>query len=405
MPFSAQKTTTDCASSPTWRQNARRRLLQWYRQNARDLPWRRTVDPYAIWVSEIMLQQTQVATVEGYFSRFLTSFPSVAALAAAEETTVLRLWEGLGYYRRARQMHAAAKIVVAQHSGKFPSNMHALWQLPGIGRYTAGAILSIAFDQSAPILEANTVRLLCRLLAFRGDPHSTIGQQLLWQAAENFLTKRGSGELNQALMELGSLICTPREPKCDECPLRALCPTWHGRWQAEIPAPRRQPVVENVQEAAVVIVRRGKILLRKCGSAERWAGLWDFPRFLLPRPANRQKTIKPRLPVAPHRRAEIIDHVWQMTNVKITQPKYIVTLRHSVTRFRITLECFIAQCDRAGKLRSSRKSTAGQGELQWIEPAALNDYPLSVTGRKLARLIQEHGIGKNRRTKRVVACD
>ncbi len=165
--------------------------MAWFQRNARDLPWRETRDPYAIWVSEIMLQQTQVATVVPYFERFLTHFPSVSRLAAADEHDLLRLWEGLGYYRRARQMHSAAKKIIAD-CGVFPRDIHAIRALPGVGRYTAGAIASFAFDAREPILEANTIRLFSRLLAYRDDTASAAGQDLLWQAAETILPRRSS---------------------------------------------------------------------------------------------------------------------------------------------------------------------------------------------------------------------
>src|SRR5262249_34111203 len=204
-------------------QTLRRRLLTWYATHRRDLPWRRSRDPYLVWISEIMLQQTQVATVRDYFERFMRTYPDVESLAAADETDVLRLWEGLGYYRRARQLHAAAKKVVAEFGDEFPSNPDALQKLPGIGRYTAGAIASIAFDRRAAILEANTIRLLSRLIAYRGNPHSQVGQRPLWRVAEEILPQARVAEFNQALMEVGSLICTPSEPKCPECPLSVVC--------------------------------------------------------------------------------------------------------------------------------------------------------------------------------------
>ena len=166
--------------------------LAWYADHARDLPWRKSRDPYRVWVSEIMLQQTQVATVRDYFERFVAAFPDVHALAAADERQVLRLWEGLGYYRRARQLHAAAKKVVAEHGGEFPRDVDALQELPGIGRYTAGAIASIAFDQRAPILEANTIRLLSRLIAYRDDPLNAAGQRVLWQTPTTSCRRRTS---------------------------------------------------------------------------------------------------------------------------------------------------------------------------------------------------------------------
>lgn len=191
-----------------------RRLLAWFRRSARTLPWRGTRDPYRIWVSEIMLQQTQVVTVVAYYQRFLARFGDVYSLAAAPEVEVLRHWEGLGYYRRARQMHQAAQLVVERHDGQLPRDSHSLRALPGIGRYTAGAILSIAHDAGEPILEANTIRLLSRLAAYREDPTRGAGQKFLWSLAEQLLPRRQAGLFNQALMELGATICTPRAPRC-----------------------------------------------------------------------------------------------------------------------------------------------------------------------------------------------
>jgi len=227
------KTAVHQTSLPdtAWKQAFRRRLLAWFKRNARDLPWRRTRDPYAVWVSEIMLQQTQVVTVIDYFNRFLQTFPTIAALAAAPEEQVLRLWEGLGYYRRARQLHRAAQVIVREHDGKFPRTIDAVRSLPGIGRYTAGAILSIAFDAREPILEANTFRLYSRLLAYCGDPRGREGEKLLWEFASESLPNKGAGTLNQALMELGATVCTPRLPRCEVCPVVQLCPTFKAGLQ------------------------------------------------------------------------------------------------------------------------------------------------------------------------------
>jgi A/G-specific adenine glycosylase len=382
MPTTLPAQSKNKSFSPKSRRALRRLLLAWYRRHARDLSWRKTRDPYAIWISEIMLQQTQVATVERYFPKFLQAFPTMDRLAAADQQQVLRHWEGLGYYRRARQLHAAAKQMVAEHGGQFPADVESLRSLPGIGRYTAGAILSIAFDVSAPILEANTVRLLSRLVGFRGDTSSREGQQLLWRTAEELVPSSHCGQFNQALMELGSLICTPRDPQCPHCPLSTVCAAYQKNLQNEIPAPRQKPLVENVREAAVVIVRRGKILLRQCAAGQRWAGLWDFPRFPF------DKLIKPSPRgglVAPDK--TIINSVRQLTGMTIVEPQHFVTLRHSVTRFRITLDCFTATCNAAPPRRTANSAT--NGKTRWVKSAELDDYPLSTTGRKLARLWQE----------------
>lgn len=352
-----------------WKQAFRRRLLSWFRQHARDLEWRRSRDPYRVWISEIMLQQTQVGTVTSYFSKFIAAFPTVEALAAAREQQVLRLWEGLGYYRRARQLHRAAAVIVREYGGRFPQDPEAVRRLPGIGRYTAGAILSIAFDAHEPIVEANTLRLLSRLLAYRGDPRTTAGQKLLWQFAEELLPRCGSGIFNQALMELGALVCTPREPACGGCPVRGLCPTHREGLQHVVPRAKSPPRIEQVREAAVVVRRRGRVLLVERQPGERWAGLWDFPRFPLDLADNGQQ------------RQVLIESVAELTGVVCRPRELLTTLKHGVTRFRITLDCHAADYERVIFGKSARAKTA------WVAPDELKQYPLSVTGRKLARLI------------------
>lgn len=352
-----------------WLRNFRRRLLVWYAKHARDLPWRRDRDPYQVWVSEVMLQQTQVETVKPYFARFTERFPTVAELADAHEQDVLRLWEGLGYYRRARGLHAAAKQIVSEHGGLFPSDVQTLQTLPGIGRYTAGAIASIAFDKRAPILEANTIRLLTRLIAYDGDPTSSAGQKRLWAVAEELLPTKRIAEFNQALMELGSLVCTPKEPNCKQCPVEALCvANQRGCVESLKPTTKKQQFTE-VREAAVVVWNGGEVLVRQCPPNERWAGLWDFPRF----------AIDSEGPLFAQN--EIVAKVRQMTGVECTPGPLLKTLKHGVTRFRITLDCY--QAERVGgRLRSTAKAP-----VRWVTPNDLTDLPLSVTGRKLAKLI------------------
>jgi A/G-specific adenine glycosylase len=346
-----------------------RRLLAWFQKNARDLPWRRTRDPYRIWVSEIMLQQTQVSTVVPYYERFLARFPAVAALAAADEQEVLRLWEGLGYYRRARQMHRAARVIALEHHGVFPRDASVVRSLPGIGRYTAGAILSIAHNARLPILEANTVRLFCRLSAYRDDPLRSAGQKHLWALAEKLLPKKGSGTFNQALMELGSQICTPAAPRCGVCPVRALCPTHRLGAHESIPLPPQKTAYEEVHEAAMIVWRGGRVLMRRCASGERWAGLWDFPRFAVS---------KKRGPALHH---ELMEKVRNLTGVRIQGSERFTTLKHGVTRFRITLDCHEAEF--VSSVKRSRSP-----DLQWVRPTELGELPLSVTGRKLSRLLE-----------------
>lgn len=351
-----------------WRQRFRRRLNSWFARHARDLPWRNTCDPYAIWISEIMLQQTQVVTVVDYYQRFLAAFPIVAALAAADEQHVLRLWEGLGYYRRARQLHRAAKVIVQEHGAQFPRDPAAILALPGIGRYTAGAIASIAFDARTPILEANTVRLFARLIALREDSTKSKAQQLLWSLSAALLPRKRVGLFNQALMELGSEVCNPRSPRCDQCPVFSLCRTAHQGLQEEIPAAKRKMQYEKLLEAAVVVRLNGAVLLRRCALEERWAGLWDFPRF--------QVTV--RRGIALLRQLE--QGVHERTGVSIQAGRQLAVIQHGVTRFRITLLCHEADW-RCGDITGE--------QLQWVPLGQLQAYPLNATGRKISGLLSE----------------
>ena len=353
------------------KQVLRRRLFAWYAIHARDLPWRRSRDPYRIWISEVMLQQTQVATVRDYFARFVRALPDVRNLVAADEQQVLRLWEGLGYYRRARQLHAAAKRVVDEHGGELPRTVALLQTLPGIGRYTAGAIASFAFGQPAPIVEANTIRLLSRLIGYRDDPSNAAGQQLLWLTAEELLPRKNVSQFNQALMELGSLVCTPLSPKCDACPLATICTARALGLQNEIPKAKARPQTTDLREAAVVVRKNGRVLIRQCGATERWAGLWDFPRFAL--------DAEGPLFAAD----EIVAKVHALTGVTCTPGPLVKTLKHGVTRFRITLDCYRAE-HVSGRLKSANGT-----DVRWAEVAKLSDYPLNTTGRKIARLVNE----------------
>ncbi|MBX3415373.1 MAG: A/G-specific adenine glycosylase [Pirellulales bacterium] len=357
-------------ASHAWKRQLRRRLLAWFERHARDLPWRRTRDPYRVWVSEIMLQQTQVATVANYFPRFIEAFPTIASLAAAPESQVLRLWEGLGYYRRARQLHRAAGVVLTEHGGRFPQDAEVVRRLPGIGRYTAGAILSIAFDARQPILEANTLRVASRLLGYRGDPRGTAGQKVLWQAAEDWLPDQRTGAFNQAFMELGSLVCKIRAPQCDACPVAALCVARQAGLVAEIPPPATRPEVEEVTEAAIVVRRGGRVLLCRRDASGRWAGMWDFPRVAL-----QKKTAADRV-------CEITAYLRRATGLEVALGTTLATLRHGVTRYRITLECLTAEA-----LSGRARPGPGCDKLAWVYPSQLGEYPLHVTGRKLARLL------------------
>jgi len=340
---------------------ARRELRAWYRRVSRPLPWRESHDPYRVWISEIMLQQTTVAAVVPYFHRFLERFPTVDALAAAEEGDVLKLWEGLGYYSRARNLRRAAQVIVADHQGKFPQTVEGLQSLPGIGRYTAGAIVSFAHNQPAPIVEANTLRLYSRLMGLEEDPRSAAGQKRLWEFAALWPAGQNPGEVNQALMELGATLCTPQSPRCGECPLAAVCEARRLGRQAEIPPPARRPEITGLAEVAVVVQQGPHYLLMQRLPGERWAGLWDFLRF------DEREAADEGLPAYLRRRF----------GIETDGHAEFLRLTHGVTRYRISLR---------GVHCEWRRGTASEQErpFQWVSLDALAETPLPVTGRKLA---------------------
>ena len=361
----------------------RRNLRKWYIDKARDLPWRRTGNPYHIWISEVMLQQTTVAAVVPYFERFLNQFPTVQQLADAEQEEVLRNWEGLGYYSRARNIHKTAKLIVADFGGEFPGTVDELLALPGIGRYTAGAIVSFAFNRPAPIVEANTLRLYCRLLSYDGDPRSTAGQKVLWRFAEELVPPKEPAQFNNALMELGALVCTPEEPSCSTCPLRSCCRAFADGRQAELPVVTRRRKITPVIEASVAIEHDGRYLLRQNPAGQRWADMWDFVRFELHNVESLipEKGFRRGQPLQIALTTQLEASVAEQCGRAVRVDEFLTEIRHSVTRFRIRLQC----------VRATFQSTHQEDERQsrWVNLEEIGTLPLSVTGRKLADLISD----------------
>ncbi|HXP34542.1 MAG TPA: A/G-specific adenine glycosylase [Chthoniobacterales bacterium] len=249
-----------------------RALLGWYRRHRRDLPWRQARDPYAILVSEFMLQQTQVGTVLPYYQDWLRRFPGFAALARASEREVLHAWQGLGYYSRARNLHTAAKIVVERHGGQFPKSIEQMEQLFGVGKYTAHAVATFAFDQSVAIVEANTSRVLSRLFDLRIPIDSTAGRNTLWSRATSLVPKKSAAQYNSALLDLGALVCLARKPKCGICPVRKFCRAKHPE---SLPIKRPRPETKYLIERHAFVASRDKLLLAQ--SANRWRGMWILP--------------------------------------------------------------------------------------------------------------------------------
>jgi A/G-specific adenine glycosylase len=343
-------------------------LLEWYRANRRDLPWRRRQeDVYAVWVSEVMLQQTQVATAAPYFERWMERFPTIAALAEADEQEALRYWSGLGYYARARNLHRAARHIVERFGGIVPADRAALLATPGIGPYTVGAILSVGFGLPAAIVDGNVARVLSRVFALPDDVRSPAGRARLWDIAERLLPETGAGDYNQALMELGATLCTPRRPVCSACPLRAVCQAAaHGdpeAWPRN--APRRRLVSET--HAAAVLIHDGGALLGLRGQGGRYAGLWEFPTVVC---AEGEGTAD-----AAARAAS------RLVGVNGAPSEPIASVRHVVTHHAIRL---VAHEVRIG---AEQPEPLGYERLAWASLAGAPRYPMSSPQTKLFGLI------------------
>lgn len=358
--------------SPNARSAFRRKLLAWFDRHRRDLPWRVSRDPYRIWVSEVMLQQTTVAAVVPYFHRFLAAFPTVQALAAADEQQVLKLWEGLGYYRRARHLHAAAK----QLAGTLPDDPNVWAELPGVGRYILGAVLSQAFDRKLPIVEANTLRVLARLFGYPGDPREGKGREWVWSAAESLLPTKRVGDFNQAMMELGALVCTPASPRCSECPVARFCQANRDGTQDRIPPPKRAKNVVQVREAAVVIRDRGKVLLcRRPADAGRWQNMWELPHAEL---GEAEDSLSGATRIAR-----------ELTHLRVEMGEELTTVRHTVTHHSIAMACFEAF------RRSGRFKSGFYGEGRWLSVTELGKYPVSTPQRRLIDFLRRPARTRN----------
>lgn len=308
----------------------RRALLAWYRRAHRDMPWRRTRDPYRIWVSEIMLQQTQVVTATPYWLRFMERFPDVRALARARRDEVLAAWAGLGYYRRARLLHEAAGIVVREHAARVPSDPTAFAALPGVGRYTLGAVLSIGFGHPLPVLDGNVARVFSR---WTGQPLAVkrpADTKVLWDMAEALMpapsSKRGGiapGDWNQALMELGALVCTPRSPRCGTCPVRRHCVAFATGRQDELPPPADRRAVVRVRRAMVLVEHDGRVLLARRAGAHL-EGLWEPPSVELDRGDD-----------AGTRLTEALEGLGVRATIRATSKRYAHTITHHAIEVRL----------------------------------------------------------------------
>ncbi|MEC9081395.1 MAG: A/G-specific adenine glycosylase [Verrucomicrobiota bacterium] len=347
-------------------------LLKWFAENARDLPWRRTRDPYAIWVSEIMLQQTQVKTVIPYWERWIKKLPDITALADAKEETVFKLWDGLGYYSRVRNMQKAARLIRDLHKGRFPSGSQDILELPGVGRYTCGAVCSIAYNQPEPIVDGNVIRVISRVAGIDEPIKSKPVMDRIWSYANDLVKhaiarqkpgQRNASAFNQSMMELGAMVCTPRNPICSECPLKGRCEARKKNKIDYIPTLVKRAAVMKRRYIGFIIIWNGKVFVQRRLSGGVNAGFWEFPNWQVD--------------------ANVDPADFAKGNLSLNQVhlELLIVINHSITRYRNRLEMFI--------LRVSRKPCLGRLHGEWVPMAKIDKLPLTGAHRKATKYLQD----------------
>jgi len=338
-----------------------RTLLGWYRRNRRDLPWRRHSDPYRIWVAEVMLQQTTVKSAVPYYEAFLARFPDAARLAAASEEAVVAAWSGLGYYHRARNLRRGAQHLVAHHGGRFPATLEAALAVPGVGLYTASAVLSIAHGVALPVVDGNVRRVLARLFALRGPEWLRDGP--FYNKAEEVLDHASPGDWNQALMELGATVCTPRRPACPVCPVRGECGARAQGLQDSIPEPRRRRAPVDVTVAAALVEKDGRVLMVRRAEGRLMGRMWEVP----------QTSLEAR------EMPDLAREVLSQHGLAVLPGPLVGRVRHAVTFRRIRVEVYLSRLQRQTVLDPER--------FRWVAPSEVSSLPVSSMTRKLLRTL------------------
>jgi A/G-specific adenine glycosylase len=348
-----------------------KQILNWYTKNRRSFPWRDNPEAYAVWVSEVMAQQTRLETMLPYFERWMQRFPTVESLADASQHEVLNLWEGLGYYSRARNLHRAAHMLVEEYGGEIPKTPEELIRLPGIGAYTAGAISSIAFGADQPVVDGNVKRVMARIFALSEATNTTKGEKQIWALAREQLPQGQAADYNQALMELGALVCTPRKPNCDQCPITAHCQAYQSGRQADFPVRVRRAKVPHHAVTAAVIWREEQVLIGQRAQDEMLGGMWEFPGGKQEDGETLEKCLK----------REIKEEL----GVKIKVGAQLGIFQHAYTHFKVTLHAF--ECE----LVSSRLHLNVHQAVEWVSPEALNEYPMGKIDRQISLKLQTRG--------------
>ncbi|NJM96227.1 MAG: A/G-specific adenine glycosylase [Phormidesmis sp. RL_2_1] len=346
----------------------RRELLTWYADQGRDLPWRHSRDPYAIWISEIMLQQTQVKTVIPYYERWLDKFSTIEALAAADQQTVLKLWEGLGYYARARNLHKAAQQIVYEYGGQFPRTLADAQKLKGIGRTTAGGILSAAFNLPTAILDGNVKRVIARMVAFPAVPNRALDQ--LWHISEQLLDPQQPRNFNQAIMDLGATLCTRHQPACLRCPWQTHCAAYNQNAVSQFPMTEsRQPIPHKHIGVAVITDAQGNILIDRRKQEGLLGGLWEFPGG----------KIEPGESVEECIRREITEEL----GIEIEVGSRLITIEHAYTHFKVTLNVF--NC----RHLSGEPQPIECDEVKWVTLDEIDEYPFPKANGKIIEAMRQ----------------
>ena len=341
-----------------------KQLLDWYRRNGRDLPWRGARDPYAVWVSEVMLQQTRVESVIPYYERWMRAFPDVTSLARAPQDEVLKQWEGLGYYSRARNLHKAADLIVSDFGGRLPDTAEKLRELPGVGEYIAGAIASIAFGMPEPALDGNGLRVLARLSGYDLPVNTARGKRELGEVLRGLLPAEGAGEFNQAIMDLGAGVCLPRNPRCNDCPLAGVCAAFAQGRQDELPVRRSKKATPHYEVVAAVIVEEGRTLIDKRSPDGLLGGLWEFPGGKVEEGEGLSEALE----------RELMEEL----GVRAQAGEKLGVYRHAYTHFSVTVHAFFTVII-GGTPRALQAE-----KVEWVEIERLGDYAMGKVDRSIA---------------------
>ena len=345
----------------------RKRLIGWYNKNQRKLPWRETSDAYLIWVSEVMLQQTQVKTVLPYYKAFIRRFPDIKTLAGARQQTVLKVWEGLGYYARCRNLHRAAKLVTKEHAGKVPNVIETFRKLPGVGEYIAAAVMSIAFNQPFAVVDGNVKRVLARLFEIDSPVNQSSSFKIFQSVAQNILDSKQPGTFNQAVMELGAMVCKPNTPDCVHCPLERVCQAYNHQTTEAYPKRIQPKPIPTYRESTGVIIKKGKLLITKRPSKGLLGGLWEFPGGRIGKDQDSE--------------ISCIKEINKAVNLIVTVESPLTQVRHAYTHFRIIMDVFIC------RYRSGAVKLNGASDYRWVAVRDLKNYPFAKASNKFIPLI------------------